>query len=526
MKPPRSSARQRSHDTPRSPRPWLSSRGRFQTPRCDGSTPSRTSSTGTSRPSRASGCAPPCREGVASHAAGACRRVLFDGGGRDQVDQLQRVAGCGGAGARGPGGDPRPDSRGARPLELARGAGGRGLRGRGAAVRVREQADHGGQHRIPAGDEPAVRGRARAMAVARARARSGPRVHGCPGRRPGAAVRRRAATLRDRAGPLPRQRAGGGERAGMGVHGHGVPLAGPPRRGPRPDRGRGSVRQPVRVSGVPAGGAPARGWACHRLADRGLSRRVSTRPRLRVPVARHHPGTGTRGLAVPFGRAGAESGVGLARARRDAGPARDSRRSRHPDGDGPQSLDRQPNGGGVRSSAVIRTYYIITGLFNLAMSLIWGIDTLFKMSAGLDIQQVLLTNAAFTVGSMVFEVPTGVVADTLGRRVSLLLCLRTLFVTTLLYVTIAWRGWGFSAFVWVSVLLGLGYTFYTGAVDAWLVDALKATGYTEPLERVFSRGQMLFGAAMLAGTIGGGAFGPSRRGIPDVGGGALVVPLV
>ncbi len=158
----------------------------------------------------------------------------------------------------------------------------------------------------------------------------------------------------------------------------------------------------------------------------------------------------------------------------------------------------------MSSGAVIRTYYIITGLFNLAMSLIWGIDTLFKMSAGLDIQQVLLTNAAFTLGSMVFEVPTGVVADTLGRRVSLLLCLGTLFVTTLLYVTIAWRGWGFSAFVWVSVLLGLGYTFYTGAVDAWLVDALKATGYTEPLERVFSRGQMLFGAAMLAGTIGGG----------------------
>ncbi len=179
----------------------------------------------------------------------------------------------------------------------------------------------------------------------------------------------------------------------------------------------------------------------------------------------------------------------------------------------------------MSSRAVIRTYYIITGLFNLAMSLIWGIDTLFKMSAGLDIQQVLLTNAAFTLGSMVFEVPTGVVADTLGRRVSLLLCLGTLFVTTLLYVTIAWRGWGFSAFVWVSVLLGLGYTFYTGAVDAWLVDALKATGYTQPLEGVFSRGQMLFGAAMLAGTIGGGLLGQIRLDIPYVVRAALVVPL-
>ena len=177
------------------------------------------------------------------------------------------------------------------------------------------------------------------------------------------------------------------------------------------------------------------------------------------------------------------------------------------------------------SGRIIRTYCAITGLFNLAMSLIWGIDTLFKMGAGLDIQQVLLTNAAFTLGSMIFEIPTGVVADTLGRRVSLLLCLVTLFTTTLLYVASAWRGWGFWAFVWISVFLGLGFTFYTGAVDAWLVDALKATGYTEPLEPVFAKGQMFFGAGMLVGTIGGGLLGQIHLYIPYVVRAAIVVPL-
>ena len=177
------------------------------------------------------------------------------------------------------------------------------------------------------------------------------------------------------------------------------------------------------------------------------------------------------------------------------------------------------------SDRIIRTYFAITGLFNLAMSLIWGIDTLFKMGAGLDIQQVLLTNAAFTLGQMVFEIPTGVVADTVGRRVSLLLCLVTLFTTTLLYVACAWRGWGFGAFLWISVLLGLGYTFYTGAVDAWLVDALKATGHAAPLEPVFARGQMYFGAAMLVGTIGGGLLGNIHLYIPYLVRAALVVPL-
>ena len=177
------------------------------------------------------------------------------------------------------------------------------------------------------------------------------------------------------------------------------------------------------------------------------------------------------------------------------------------------------------SAHIIRTYLRITGLFNLAASLIWGVDTLFKLQAGLDIFQVMLTNAAFTLGMMVFEVPTGVVADTLGRRVSLLLCIGTLCVSTVFYVAIAWLGWGLWPFMGASVLLGLGYTFYTGAVDAWLVDALKATGYAEPLEPVFARGQMVFGAAMLVGTLGGGALGQLSLYVPYLVRAATFVPL-
>jgi MFS family permease len=77
----------------------------------------------------------------------------------------------------------------------------------------------------------------------------------------------------------------------------------------------------------------------------------------------------------------------------------------------------------------------------------------------------------------------------------------------------------------VSVFLGLGYTFYTGAVDAWLVDALKATGYAGPLEQVFARGQMFFGGGMLVGTIGGGLLGQIRLDIPYLVRAAIVVPL-
>lgn len=178
------------------------------------------------------------------------------------------------------------------------------------------------------------------------------------------------------------------------------------------------------------------------------------------------------------------------------------------------------------SSTIIRSYYLITGLFNLAASLIWGVDTLFKLHAGLDIFQVMLTNAAFTFGMVVFEIPTGVVADTLGRRISLILCIVTLLVSTLLYVATAVWHWGFWSFMGTSVLLGLGYTFYTGAVDAWLVDALKATGYSGGLEPIFARGQMVFGAAMLLGTLSGGFLGQIDLAIPYLVRSATFLPLL
>ena len=64
----------------------------------------------------------------------------------------------------------------------------------------------------------------------------------------------------------------------------------------------------------------------------------------------------------------------------------------------------------------------------LAASFIWGINTLFLLDAGLSNLEAFAANAFFTAGMVVFEVPTGVVADTWGRRTSYLLGTLTLSV--------------------------------------------------------------------------------------------------
>jgi MFS family permease len=154
--------------------------------------------------------------------------------------------------------------------------------------------------------------------------------------------------------------------------------------------------------------------------------------------------------------------------------------------------------------SIQRTYLLLLLGNTLAASLIWGINTIFLLDAGLSNLEAFAANAFFTAGMVVFEVPTGVVADTRGRRTSYLLGTVTLMASTLLYVLL----WQVEAPFWewavASLLLGLGFTFFSGAVEAWLVDALDATGFTGDLETVFGRGQIVTGAAMLTGSVAGG----------------------
>lgn len=158
----------------------------------------------------------------------------------------------------------------------------------------------------------------------------------------------------------------------------------------------------------------------------------------------------------------------------------------------------------MTAERVLRTYLTLVVVSTGASSMIWGINTLFLLDAGLGIGQTFAANAFFTAGMVLFEVPTGVVADTVGRRTSYLLGTVTLIGTTLLYLLL-WRAHApFVLWAVVSMLLGLGFTFFSGATEAWLVDGLHATGYTGSLDAAFAKGQVASGIAMMAGTIGGG----------------------
>jgi MFS family permease len=75
----------------------------------------------------------------------------------------------------------------------------------------------------------------------------------------------------------------------------------------------------------------------------------------------------------------------------------------------------------------------------------------------------------------------------------------------------------FWAWAISSILLGLGFTFFSGATEAWLVDAMAHAEYKGEMEPVFAKGQAVSGVAMLVGSVAGGFIAQfSNLGVPYV----------
>ena len=130
----------------------------------------------------------------------------------------------------------------------------------------------------------------------------------------------------------------------------------------------------------------------------------------------------------------------------------------------------------LTASLVRRTYYLLTAGNTLAGSFIWGINTLFLLDAGLRTSRrsprtpslpPVWSSSRCRPASSPTRGAAGVVParhrDAGRRRPASTCCCGSSHAP-------------FWAWAVVSVLLGLGFTFFSGAVEAWLVDALHATG--------------------------------------------------
>ena len=112
-------------------------------------------------------------------------------------------------------------------------------------------------------------------------------------------------------------------------------------------------------------------------------------------------------------------------------------------------------------------YYILTGASALFDAVMFVVLTVFYYrEVGLDPLQLVLVGTVLEGACLALELPTGVVADLYSRRLSVVLGLLVLGVGFI--VTGLARSFGLVLLA--QVICALGYTFLSGATDAWLAD--------------------------------------------------------
>jgi len=108
--------------------------------------------------------------------------------------------------------------------------------------------------------------------------------------------------------------------------------------------------------------------------------------------------------------------------------------------------------------------------------------------------------AIFEASILIFEMPTGIVADTFGRKISVILSALVSVISGIFFIFFPIL----LGFIIAEILNGLGETLRSGALEAWLVDSLKHEGKEEKVKHAFAQGTKYRIIGNLSGLILGG----------------------
>ena len=118
-----------------------------------------------------------------------------------------------------------------------------------------------------------------------------------------------------------------------------------------------------------------------------------------------------------------------------------------------------------------KLFLLMTAVQSLALTTVFTINLVYQVrQVGLNPLQLVLVGTTLELTAFLMEIPTGVVADVYSRRLSVILGFVLLGVGFLVEGSLPL----FEALLVAQVIMGLGYTFLSGASSAWLVDEIGA----------------------------------------------------
>jgi MFS family permease len=128
------------------------------------------------------------------------------------------------------------------------------------------------------------------------------------------------------------------------------------------------------------------------------------------------------------------------------------------------------------------------------------VGTLYFLSRGLTLLEASSLTSIIVLSIFLAEVPTGVLADRIGRKwaVVMALLLQTLGEVLFLFATT------YLAFAIIAMIAGVGFAFASGAVESLMYDSLPAEGRELAMKKAMGRMGSAYNAAFFLGPLLGG----------------------
>jgi DHA3 family tetracycline resistance protein-like MFS transporter len=141
----------------------------------------------------------------------------------------------------------------------------------------------------------------------------------------------------------------------------------------------------------------------------------------------------------------------------------------------------------------------------------------YVQELGFNPLQLVLIGTALEIAALVFEVPTGAVADSYSRKISVVIGLAIMGLFFILQAILT----GFLEVALLQMLAGLGWTFISGALDAWAADELG----TEKAGKLYIGSYQIGGVSVIVAIVLGTYLGTISLRLPQLVGGSLLLVL-
>jgi DHA3 family tetracycline resistance protein-like MFS transporter len=170
----------------------------------------------------------------------------------------------------------------------------------------------------------------------------------------------------------------------------------------------------------------------------------------------------------------------------------------------------------VKKLSAYKIYLLFSGVTALLFWLVFNVSMIYQVEKiNLNPLQLILVGTTLEAACFIFEIPTGIVADTYSRKISVIIGLFLIGIG----FTVEGSIQKFSAVLVSQVLWGIGHTFISGAIDAWIAGEDK----TKELDQIYLGGSQAGQIGSIIGIILSTVIGNFAIRLPIILGGGLFI---